>query len=280
MAKGIDALWNVVNEFGARARANRELVEEAVRCFLAAETVRHRAASSATGYPCGDDEDAVFEVLTPGEVRSMAMHDGAIYRRLMKASESDEPSCDEMITYLVRLTDLVVDTDKDRRGRQSRQSLAPKLDGRDEVILHLLIFPDDLAGIRQDMGTKGSHRAIEYLHAVRKFLPLPADVAEAEATAMRPARQTGQHCKKVSVPSTSQATPPPPPPPPAEGQPNQKWSRIYSMEEAAEALRSSTDKIWDHLKKYPSSGWHINRETHRFDLNDGLFLDLEPAGHT
>ena len=41
-SRGTAALWNIVTEFGARARANRKLVEGAIHRFLEAEVARHR----------------------------------------------------------------------------------------------------------------------------------------------------------------------------------------------------------------------------------------------
>jgi len=261
--KSTDALWSIINEFGARARANPDVVKASIRRFLDAENARHRAAAGGLDFASSEEVDAVFEVLTPEEVRADAFRAAGVYRWRMRASEHDSPSRDEVIAYLVRIHDLVVATGHDRAGRESRQPIAFTMDGLDEVRWSLLIAPEDLPTIRADLTEQGSHRASEYMDVVRGILPLP-DEAGQQGGCSAPPQEAGQ-----------QSAEPPGPPPPAKGQPHQRWSCLYGMEEAAKAIGVLVGALRDHVKKYPSSHWKISRQKHRFDLNDGLFRDLE-----
>lgn len=196
MPQDVDRLWEIVSEFGTRARANRKIVDAAIREFIADEVARTLDAMAGAALPRvnnGEDEKAVWDILTPDEVRELAMHDGASYRRRLAASECSDPTFGEMVAFLARVHDLVVAEDRDGDRRESRRPLAPKLDGLEDVVWSQLIFPEDLNAMRGDLATKKTCRAMEYLNAIRAELPLPGEVGQqALPPDTSPAAETGQ----------------------------------------------------------------------------------------
>lgn len=177
----MEDLWKIVTEFGARARANRELVEGAVRRFLDAEVSRCKAVKYGPVLPT--------------------------------AADSKKPSHDEMIVFLARVHDLVVAEDRDGDRRENREPLFPELEGLAEVVWSLLVFPEDLSAMRADLAEKGSCRASDYLAAVRVDLPLPAPTGQPEGGAPTPPPDAGQQEGSLAGLAAQQASPLQPPPP-------------------------------------------------------------------
>jgi len=255
--KGTALLWKFVNEFGERARANPEIVEAAIHRFLEAEIGRHKVAKAGASFSLDDkSEKIISEVFTPDELRDICFRDGAIYRRRMSDSESECSSSDEKIAYLTRLHDLVVAEAPDRDRRESRRPLAPDTNNvYEDIVRETLILPDQIPDIRNELDETGTCRGTEYLEAVRSELPLPAEVGQSE--------------------EAPPGSPSNPAPPPLDGQPPQKWSKLYGMEEAARILEMSTKTIRNYIDKHPESHWVQNRQKHRFDRNVCIFHGLK-----
>lgn len=179
MSQDVDRLWAIVGEFGTRARANLKLVEKAIRRFLETEWAWIEDASRKANASV----DAILPHLEPWlpdeDRRDRALCAGHSYRRLLDR-RAPHKTLDAKIAYLARLHDVVVATDSDPDGRESRRPLVPSLDGTDEVVWTLLILPEEIDGIRADLKEKGTHRAIEYYDAIRDKLPLPDEAGQKE----------------------------------------------------------------------------------------------------
>jgi len=300
-------LRQLVGEFDRWAALRRSMVRDMIRESVGTEKlpVRSEEDAKAIARERGKAARALDRELrrSPCKTRrAEKKRQERLARRwrehFRSSQETDDdntpPTLADKITIVACLHDMMIDLDGGRARRKGWTRIVPDFDGvLQQITLATYISAETIVKHDEDRKDTGScgleddWREVQEEVAAMEKKSADSDTGQqsegdtpAEKTESQPASEVDAATMEPGADQQSKGTEQtasPAPPPPAKGQKPQRWSRPYRKEEVARALISSVDKLRKYTNRYPSSCWSLTRESHRFDLNDGLFRDLEPS---